>query len=344
MIASASLRERRLALAGLLLAAIALALALVWPREALTGWLCAAFALAAIPAGALLFQMMMRLIPGAWGEELRLACEAGALLAPLGAMAFVPVLLGASIIYPWAMRAPISAFQGAWMGVVPFALRTVLWFAFLILAARWTRARRSTAKVAAAGLVLFPVLGSLVGMDWLMTLSHDFASSGFGLQMLIVMATIAFAALLLLRLSLGRAPFRPDVLGGVLLTLLLLWAYLQYLPFFIIWSGNLPSGVRWFEARSGLGWDAAEWSFGLLGGTPAVLLLFARFRSDPHRLRALAASVLLGKLVEIAWFGLPGTAPQAVLAYVLALAGLGALAAAALPLALRTRIAARRPR
>jgi len=344
MIADATQRERRLMIAGVVLMVAALALALAWPREALTGWLCAAFAFASIPAGALLFQMMMRLIPGAWGEELRLACEAGALLAPLGLAAFVPVMLGAGIIYPWASRPPISAFQDLWMGVAPFALRTIVWFAFLIYAARLMRQRRSTVAVAAAGLVLFPVLGSLMGVDWLMSLAHEFASSGFGLQMLIVMAVIAFAALLLLRLSIGRTPFRPGVLGGVLLTLLLLWGYLQFMPFFIIWSGNLPPGVRWFEARSSLGWDAAEWSFGLLGGVPAVLLLFARFRSDPRWLAALSASVLLGKLVEIAWFGLPGTTLQAVLAYLLALAGLGALAAAALPLALRTRIAARRPR
>lgn len=343
MIARATSRERRLGIAGAVLAVAALGLALVWSREALTGWLCAAFAVAAIPAGALLFQMMMRLIPGAWGEELRLTCEAGALLAPLGAVAFVPVLVGAGVIYPWASRAPISAFQGAWMGVVPFGLRTVLWFAFLFLAARWLRARRSTVKVAAAGLVVFPILGSLVGVDWLMSLSHDFASSGFGLQMLIAMALIAFAALLLLRLSVGRPPARPGVLGGLLLTLLLLWAYLQFLPFFIIWSSNLPSSVRWFDVRHGLGPDAAEWVFGLLGGIPALLLLFARCRNDPGWLSWLAASVLLGKLVEIGWFALPEAGALSVLAYALALAGLGALAAAGLPLALRHRVAARSP-
>jgi len=344
MLARATQQERRLALVGAVLAALALAMALVWPKEALTGWLCAVFALFAIPAGALLFQMIMRLIPGAWGEELRLTCEAAALLVPLGAIAFLPVLLGAGIIYPWASRAPISAFQGAWMGVVPFAIRTILWFAFLFYAAKLMRGRRSTATVAAAGLVLFPVLGSLVGIDWLMTLSHDFASSGFGLQMLILIAVIAFAAMLLLRLSIGRPPFRPSVLGGLLLTLLLLWAYLQFLPFFILWSSNLPPGARWIEARASLGWDAAEWTFGLLGGVPLLILLFARFRHDPRWLRWLAASVLLGKLVEIAWFGLPEAGAPAVLAYLLALAGLGALAAAALPLALRHRVAARLPR
>lgn len=344
MIADATRRERRLMLAGLVLAVIALALMAAGPRGALTGWLGAAVALSAIPAGALMFQMMMRLIPGAWGEELRLSCEAGALLTPIAALAFLPVLLGAAIIYPWAAEPPISAFQGLWMGQIAFALRTVAWFAFLMLASFLMHGRRNTAATAAAGLIAFAVLGSLVGADWLMTLSHDFASSGFGLQILIVMAVTAFSVLLAMRLSVGRPPMRPGVLGGLLLTLLLIWGYLQFMPFFIIWSGNLPPGVGWFADRSGFGWDAAEWAFGLLGGVPALLLLFGRFRTDPRWLRLLALAVLLGKLIEMAWFTLPGRGALSVIVYAVALCGLGALAAAALPITLRTRIRARRPR
>lgn len=337
-------RERALIGAGALLCAAALLLALVWPRAALTGWLGGAAALASIPAGALLLQLMMRLIPGAWGEELRLACEAGTLLAPLAAAAFVPVLLGATVLYPWATREPISAFQGVWMGVVPFALRSILWFAFLIVVARAMRARRATGTVAAAGLVALPVLGALVTTDWLMTLAHDFASSGFGLQMLSLQVTIAFCALVLLRLSVGTPPKRLGVLGGLLLTLLLLCAYLQFMPFFILWSGNLPPGVAWYAARATPGWHAAEWTFGLLGGVPIAALLFARFRGDARWLRLLAGMALLGKLVEVAWFALPGPGLAGVLAYLLALAGLMPLGAVALILALRHRVATRAPR
>lgn len=336
-------RERALIAASALTCAAVLLLALIWPRAVLTGWLGGAVAFASIPTGALLLQLMMRLIPGAWGEELRLACEAGTLLAPLAAAAFVPVLLGAALIYPWATHEPISAFQGMWTGVIPFALRTILWFAFLILTSRAMRARWATGAVAAAGVLALPVLGSLAAIDWLMALAHEFASSGFGLQILSLQATIAFCALVVLRLSIGAPPKRLGVLGGLLLTLLLLWAYLQFLPFFIIWSGNLPPGVAWYAARATIGWDVVEWSFGLLGGVPLLLLLFARFRDDARPLRLLAGAALLGKLCEVAWFALPGTGIVGTLAYLLALAGLVPLAGVALLLALRHRVAVRAP-
>ena len=73
--------EARLLIVGGLSAGAALALCLIDPAAALTGWLGAAVAFAAIPAGALCLMAMMRLIPGAWGESLRLTCEAGTLLA-----------------------------------------------------------------------------------------------------------------------------------------------------------------------------------------------------------------------------------------------------------------------
>lgn len=322
----------------------ALALILLDPTAALTGWVGAAAAFAAVPAGALLLQAMMRLIPGAWGEELRLTCEAGVLLAAPAALAFLPVLIGVRAIYPWTSEPPISPFQGAWMNVVPFIIRTIAWFALLIGAGTLLRRRRATGAVSSIFLVAFPVLGTFVAVDWLMSLDLDFSSSGYGLQVLILSANLALAALMVLRLSIGRTPRRPGVLGGLLLTTLLMWAYIQFLTFFIIWSGNLPDGVAWFADRSTLASDISEWAFALLGGIPLLMLLLKRFRANPRRLIALSIAVIAGKLIEFGWLALPARGTIAVIAYVLAVIGLGLGCAIGLRLALRRRIAARLPR
>lgn len=335
--------ERGLIVLGALCCAGALGLALVDPRAALTGWLAAAVAFAAIPAGALCLQAMMRLIPGAWGEALRLMCEGGAMLAVPAAVAFVPVLLGMTAIYPWMVEPPHNRFQAAWLAPLPFALRTLLWFGLLIGSARLLRARTSTAPVAAVTLLLWPVLGSAVATDWLMSLRPHFASSGFGLQILILSVTLAYAVLLLLRLRARRTPVRPGVLGALLLTLLLLWAYIQFLPFFILWSPGLPEGAAWYGERSG-GWDVAEIAFGTLGGVPLLMLLFPAIRHSPAWLARLAIAVIAGKLIEFAWFALPGTGLLGVGAYALAMLAGALLTAALLPAALRRRIAARRPK
>ena len=334
--------DRKALTLAAVIAAAALLLALIDPRAALTGWMGACVPLAAVPAGAFCLMAMMKLIPGAWGEELRLTCEAGSLLALPALAAFVPVMIGSVLIYPWARGPAESPFQGFWLGPIPFAIRTILWFLLLWRASRQLRARRNARHVASGALVAFPLLGSLVAVDWLMSLDPKFASSAFGLQTLILSIGLAFAVLLRFRLAAGSAPYRPGVLGGLLLTLLLMWAYIQFLTFFISWSPGLPDSAAWYLRRTGA-WGGAAWAFGLLGGVPLLMLLLTCFRSDPVWLGRLCLAVIAGKLIEFAWFALPGTGPVGVFAYVLTLAALSLLAATGLRSALRSRIAARMP-
>jgi hypothetical protein len=134
------------------------------------------------------------------------------------------------------------------------------------------------------------------------------------------------------------------VLGGLLLTTLLMWAYIQFLTFFIIWSGNLPDGVAWFADRSTLASDIAEWAFALLGGIPLLMLLLKRFRANPRWLVAISISVIAGKLIEFGWLALPTRGTIAVIAYLLAILGLGLGCAIGLRLALRHRIDQREAR
>ncbi len=337
--------ERPLGVAGAILGGLALATILAWPQPGLHGWLAATVVLSSVPAGALCLLMMMRLIPGAWGEELRVACEAGTLLTPLAAAAFLPVLASVAAIYPWAspLFHPTSAFQAAWLSPGSFALRTFLWFAMLGGLAGAMLGRRSQTLVACIGLVLFPLVGSAVAVDWLMSLDPGFASSGFGLQVLSIELTVAFAALLILRLTMPPPPRRLGVLGGLLLTLLLIWAYLQFLPFVITWSGNLPSGVGWYALRATEAWRIILWVAAALGGIPLVLLLFPKPRAGRSWLLWLSAAVLAGMATEVAWYALPPLGWRAGLSFLLALASFGCLAAGGLRLAFERRVRMRAP-
>lgn len=319
----------------------ALSLALLDARAALTGYMGACVPFAAIPAGAFCLMAMMKLVPGAWGRQLRLTCEAGSLLALPALAAFVPVMLASPLIYPWA-RGTETAFQAVWLGPGQFAVRSTLWFALLWLGAREIRARRRTRLVSAAGLVAFPILGSLVAVDWLMALDLKFSSSAFGLQMLVLSVGLAFAVLLLFRLSCGPAPYRPGVLGGVLLALMLTWAYLEFLSFLISFSADLPGGAAWYLRRTGA-WTVASVAFALLGGVPLLMLLPARVRTSPAWLARLCVAVIAGRLVEFGWLALPGTGLVGIGAYLLAVAALSIVTAIGLRSAMRYRVAARMP-
>ncbi len=328
---------------GTLLTLAALVAVIVVP-DGLAGWLGAAIAFSTIPAGSLYLILMMRLIPGPWGEELRLTAEAATLLAPLAALLFLPVILMPWALYPWAHGETHSAFQRHYLTPVFFAVRTVIRFGALWWVSARMRARRATKVTAAAGLVVLPLLAFIIAIDWLMSMDPAYASSAFGLQFLAREILAALCAILLLRLSVASPPPRISIAGGVLLTLLLMWAYIEFLPFFIAWSPNMPDSAAWYLRRTSGGWPAVIWAFGIAGGIPLFMLLFARMRGSALVLRVLAAAILVGKSLEIAWLALPGQSLFALAVYLVALTGITSLAAGLLPWALRRRVRARMPR
>ena len=328
MSAQANARRKHVLVAvGITLAAAALLLCFVDPRGALTGWLAAAVLVQALPTGALVLLLIMRLVRGKWEADLRSPARLLLALFPLAALAMVPPLLGMAAVYPWFAAPPESAFARFWLNPVFFAARTIAWFALADYAAR--RASGAVSEGCAAGLLIGLVLGAtFVVTDWLMTLDPQFASSGFGLQLFALEICTALAAMILLRLAAGP-PEHPRVLGGLLLTLLLLWAYFQFMPFLIVWSGNLPDGVAWYAARDNSGWEAALALAASFGGVPLFALFAPQARANPRALRWCAASVLAGKAIELAWFALPGRGLVAVAAAILAACGFGSFALAA---------------
>jgi hypothetical protein len=322
---------------GAALCLAALLAALAWPQVALAGWLAAAVAATAVPTGALVLMMMMRLIPGAWGEVLRLACEAAVMMTPLAAAAFLPVFFGLAWLYPWVERPAPSAFAAAWLTIPGYVVRTLIWFAYLGGFGWAMIARQRSAVVAAVGLLLMPVLAHLVCVDWLLSRDPEFASSAFGLQILSIMTTIAFCAVFLLRHAVGARPVRTGVLGALLLTLVLIWAYLNFMAYLIVWSGNLPPGVGWYKMRGGV-WAATLLLAAVLGGVPLLLLLFSWFRSSPRRLAWIVRAVLAGKLIELLWFAVPPQGLAAELVGAGAIVGIGCLYGGLLPLAFKWRL------
>lgn len=324
-----------LALLGGGVCAAALVLAATEPG-ALAGWLAAFAFWSGVPIGALCILMMMRLIPGAWTEQLSGPAEAVLLLLPLAALAVLPVLIGCSALYRWAGGAGEGGFRSLYLTPWFFITRTIIFFAASAVLAVLLLRRRSRA-VAAVGLIIFVLVDTTVAVDWLMSLDPEFHSSGFGLYVLSIQATVALSVLVLARLVFGPGG-RTGILGGLLLTALLLWAYFAFMQYVVSWSDNLPPSVLWYGRRGRGAWSAVEGAIGALGVAPALLLLFPPIRRGRGWLLGICLAVLLGKALETAWLVLPEAPEPGAAAMVagLAVIGLGALAAGLLPAAIRS--------
>lgn len=313
---------------GLLSTTAAILCIVVAPHEALTGWLTAAVVVQAVPLGGLVLLAVMRLVPGQWEEELRFACEAAAGLWVLAAVAFLPVLIGVGAIYEWPGELLATDVQDAWLSVPLFALRTLLWFAMLALIARSQVGGRASGAASAMALVVMTFGTSLMAADWLMSIDIRFHSFDFGLQIFVLEMCVAYMVIVLLRLVHPPAPERPAMLGSLLLLFLLVWVYFQFMPYLAIWSGDLPDDARWYLDRAGGGWIWVLVAMAGLGFAPLLALLLPQVRRSPRAVALAAICALAGKILEFAWFAIPGRGGMAVLACLFALGGLGAFATA----------------
>lgn len=280
-------------------------------RSTAAAYLVAWIAWGAIPIGALGLFMTSYLVRRRWTEALHSVFVAATGILPIVALAFIPVLLLMSNVYPaLAHPASLPPFKAHYFAPWFFLLRTVFYFAVWIWLAAWLRRvwRNDVAMVRAAaiGSIVYALTVSLAGIDWMESLEPEFHSSVYGLLYLsfVLLNGTAFVV------SAGLLSMRPigpsRGYSGLLFSVLLLWCYLHAMQYIVIWSGNIPKEVTWYLVRSEHGWQfVLAWV--ALGQfvVPFLLLLSATVRSDPRWLLALCGLTLVMRWFESALLILP---------------------------------------
>ena len=300
---------KKLALPALVLVAAALAGWRLDLRALLACYLAAWWFVTGALLGGLANVWLHQLTGGAWGETIRGPLLRAARWLPLVCLLFLPVLLGAPLLYPWQHGVPgepDAAFRHVWLSPVSFTVRSVgyllLWS---VLAIVETRARDRSAARAAVCLLAYGFSVSLAAVDWIMSLQPEWYSSVFGWlagtgQMLTGLAL----AVLLIDRNARRAEL-PD-LGNLLMMYVMTWGYLAYVQFLIIWAADLPHEIAWYLRRGAPGWQAVAWVLvaGHFAG-PLCILLSRHAKAAPALMGVLAGALLAAHLLDCWWLVLP---------------------------------------
>ena len=118
-------------------------------------------------------------------------------------------------------------------------------------------------------------------------------------------------------------------LGRLLLALLILWAYLDFMQVLIVWQSDLPNEAPWYIVRSRGGWGIAA---ALVAGCHFVLPFFAllspRLQGSPRGIACVTALLILSEIVRGWWLVVPASGRNFGLVDVLAMLGLIGIAAA----------------
>ena len=269
--------------------------------------------------GALPLLMILNLTGGKWGEATRGILEAQTRSIGLMAILFLPVLAGLGHLYPWADPVFFAAHPArarVYLNPPFFTLRALAYFSCWIGLAHSLRKRQSWS---AAGLVVFGLTVTFAAIDWQMSLEAPWYSTIYGLLVAVAQAAQSWAFSIFVltflpprfrAISLNAWPKTWLDIGNLLLTLLVLWAYLSFMQYLVIWSGNLPDEATWILARTQGGWQFLAMGLAVFGfAAPFSALLLRASKKRLAVLRTIAAWVLLVRLGEQLWMTAPAFYP-----------------------------------
>lgn len=275
--------------------------------------------------GCLAALMLQHLVGGRWGLAVRRLAEAGALLVPLMAVLFIPIIIGMNVLYPWTHEtSAIIEHKRVYLNTPGFILRAVIYFAIWgvlgYLLNRWSElqdrtdvdpAGRWMRMLSGGGIVLYVLCVTFASTDWGMSLTPEWFSAIYGVVFIIGHGLTFWCLMILLLGYLGKRTALdeivwPDIfhdIGKLLFAFVVLWTYTNFAQFVIMWTGNLPEDLPWYYVRTSGGWQYVAY---ILAGCqfllPFLLLLSRRNKRRIGILCTIAGGLLVMRLIDLFWW------------------------------------------
>lgn len=321
---------KTLALAGLSLGALGLAIGLIltpdtlWANVLLAGFFGVGLGL----AGALF--IALHFVTGAgWSTALRRVPEAMTALIPVGGILVLIALAAAPGLYPWrsAEHHGQGAFKHFWLSTPFFLGRAVfyllLWTGLARLLVHASRrqdadgALRHTRRLirwSPLFLIAFGATFWLASYDWLMSREPDWSSTIYGVYNFAGLFTAGLAVFILLALWLEKlGPFRQALtekhlhdLGKLLFGMCTFWAYLWYCQYMLIWYVNNPEETSHYVRRLE-GWSLPFFYANVVlnWGMPFFALLTRAAKHHRKLVANVCVIVLVGRWLDLDLMILP---------------------------------------
>jgi len=283
-----------------------------------------------VPLGGLVLVMMQYLTGGAWAVAMRRVLDAGSRTLWLLLILFLPVagslLLGTQSPYTWAWPStdvPEELHEALqekahYLDVPFFLVRAavcfVAWLLLVFFLHRWSVAGRRlwAVRLSGPGLVVFGITVTVASVDWVMSLEPTWYSTIYSALFAMgeILTALAVSTCVVLLLAGEGEPLagrvRPEVMrdiGSLLLTFVMLWAYMSFSQFLLIWVGNLPEEIPWYLRRSRDGWQWVAICLAVLHfALPLLLLLFRDVKEHRRALLTVAGGLLVIRFVDVLWW------------------------------------------
>jgi hypothetical protein len=339
-----NLWQRRLLIVGIAFLVAAIIDGILHPQQFFRSYLLGYMFWTGLSLGCTAFLLLNYLTGGKWGLPVRRPLEAGARTIPLMALLLLPLLFGMHSLFVWTHKDlvaidPTLKLKSIYLDVPFFLAREAIYFLFWLWIAhrliRWSTELDRTGDVhykqrlehmAGWSLVAYGLTVTFFSIDWVMSLEAYWFSTIYGLIFIVMQVQAAIAFTILVTRVLGQyspvdktiTPARLNDLGNLLLTFVMLWAYLAFSQFLIIWSGDLLNEIPYYVSRAGHGWALLALTLIIFYfAVPFFLLLLKDLKRHSRALARICAIVFILNFIALFWMIVPAFHPNGPRLYLL---------------------------
>ena len=249
-------------------------------EQFLFSWLFAFMFFFTIAAGSLFWTMLHYAVDAEWSVVIRRILEVMSNSFSVIWVAFLPVVIGAHSIYQWlnvrvGVDPPLDG-KRSLLNFGTWTVFTVVTFAFFFISSyalrRFSTQQDATGdpgcttrsrKVAFASIPLFGILLTLAAILWVMSISYHWYSTMWGVYIFAGSAWSSMATLIIITHLLRSAGYLEGVvstehfhiMGKLLLSFTVFWAYIAFSQYFLIWYANIPEETEFYVVRNTESWN-----------------------------------------------------------------------------------------
>ena len=285
--------------------------------------------------GCLVLLFVQHLAGGSWGALIRRPLEAGAMVLPVMALLFIPLLFGLGSLYAWTdaefvASHPLVAAKTGYLNLPFFILRSVLYFAIWSYGA-WLFSRQSQRqdenaaqaskigfglkRISAPWIVVYVLTMTFAGVDWAMSLTPEFFSGIYSVILMIGQAISAVCLIIFTMVFLASRNEEVDALltgkrlqdlGNFLMAFTMFWAYASFAQLIIIWSNNIIETNPYYVLRFSPAWQGVGLFLLFFGFFAPFVILFSRWVKRKRRALVLVAVwAILIRLLDLFYIIIP---------------------------------------
>jgi hypothetical protein len=311
-----------IAVVGLVLCVVA---AMLSPRQFAYSWLFGFAYFFTLCAGCYFWILVHHAVDAEWSVVVRRQWENIALLLPVMALFFIPVLLFRHHLYEWMTTAPgvnhLLDSKRPYLNLPFYLARAAFFLAYFSIAA-WMFRKISVSqdrdgdpaktlrmrKMAFICLPLFGLSLTFGAFDWLMSLNYHWFSTMWGVYIFAGAAGSSMSLTVLVITWLRKVGYLAEPVtiehyhffGKWMLAFTVFWAYIGFSQYMLIWYANIPEETEYFILRNTEGWNLLNLL--LVVGRffiPFALLLLRATKKKVRTLCMVAGWILVMQMLDM---------------------------------------------